>query len=145
MTEDNYTRILAIDYGTKRIGLALSDPLMIFAYPYKTIPNDNTFWRSLSEIIREQNVIKIILGHPLKESGEENYFHKQWLEFKNKIEKDFELEVILWDERYTSSIAKEQILQSVTKKSKRRDKSLLDMNSAAIMLQEFLQEYKRNQ
>lgn len=144
MTEDSYTRILSIDYGIKRIGLALSDPLMIFAYPYKTILNDSNLWKNLSGIVKEQNISKIILGHPLKESGEENYFHKQWLEFKNRLEKDFKLEVILWDERYTSSIAREQVLQSVTKKSKRRDKGLLDMNSAAIILEEYLRENKKS-
>ena len=139
MNEENLTRILAVDFGLKRIGLALTDPLLTFAYPYKTIPNDNNLWKNLSQIINEQGVIKIILGHPLTESGGENYFHKQWLAFKNRLENDFKIEVILWDERYTSSMAKEQVMQSVTKKSKRRDKGLLDMNSAAIILREYLE------
>jgi putative holliday junction resolvase len=138
MTEDNFTRILSIDFGIKRIGLALTDPLLTFAYPYKTLLFDHSFWKNFSVIIKEQNVVKIILGHPLKESGEVNYFHDQWLAFKTKIEKDYKLEVILWDERYTSSMAKEQIIQSVSKKSKRKDKGLIDMSSAAIILSEYL-------
>ncbi|MFO7448335.1 MAG: Holliday junction resolvase RuvX [Ignavibacteriaceae bacterium] len=142
MNEENLTRILSIDFGLKRIGLALSDPLLIFASPYKTILNDNKLWKNLSQIIKEQNIVKIILGHPLKESGEVNYFHKQWEEFKNKLEKDYKLEVILWSETYTSSMAWEQVLQSVTKKKKRRDKGLIDMNSAAIMLREYLDKEK---
>jgi putative Holliday junction resolvase len=143
MSDSTYTRIIAIDFGTKRIGLALTDPLLTFAYPYKTIANDSSLWKTLGSIISEQDVVKIILGHPLKENGEVNYFHEQWLAFKKKLENDFKLEVILWDERYTSSIAKEQIIQSVSKKSKRRDKGLIDMGSAAIMLSEYLESVQK--
>jgi len=143
MSENTYTRILAIDFGMKRIGLALTDPLLTFAYPYKTIANDASVWKNLGQIIKEQDVIRIILGHPLKENGEVNYFHDQWLAFKTRLEKDFKLEVILWDERYTSSIAKEQIIQSVSKKSRRRDKGLIDMSSAAIILSEYLDSIQR--
>lgn len=138
MVDQNYTRILSIDFGLKRIGLALSDPLLIFGYPFKTILNDHNVWNNLRQIISEHNVIKILLGHPLKESGEVNYFNEEWEKFKLKLESTFKIEVVLWDERYTSSMAKDQVLQSVLKKSKRRDKSLIDMNAAAIMLQEYL-------
>lgn len=143
MSEENFQRILAIDFGIKRIGLALTDPLLIFAYPYKTIANDASLWNNLSIIIKEQNVSRIILGQPLKENGEVNYFHNQWLAFKAKIETDYKLEVILWDERYTSSMAKEKIIQSVSKKSKRRDKSLIDMGAAAIILTEYLESIQK--
>jgi putative Holliday junction resolvase len=143
MTEDNFQRILSIDFGIKRIGLALTDPLLTFAYPYKTLANDALLWKNLSAIIKEQNVFRVILGHPLKESGGVNYFHDQWLAFKAKLEADYKLEVILWDERYTSSMAKEKIMQSVSKKSKRRDKSLIDMGSAAIILSEYLESIQK--
>ena len=69
MSESTYTRIIAIDFGMKRIGLALTDPLLTFAYPYKTIANDASVWKNLGSIIHEQDVVKIILGHPLKENG----------------------------------------------------------------------------
>ena len=60
----NLKRILAIDYGKKRIGLALTDPLLTFAYPFETIQNNKSVLVQLKKIIEEKNIIKIILGYP---------------------------------------------------------------------------------
>ncbi len=136
--ETKLYRMLAIDYGTKRIGLALTDPLITFSYPFKTIPNDKNLRKELSKIITEKNIDRIILGFPLSEAGEVEKITQIVLKFKENIEKWFKLEVILQDERYTSEMAKQIVLQSVTKKSKRRDKGLIDQNSAAIILQDYL-------
>ncbi len=133
------SRYLAIDYGLRRIGLALTDPLKLFAYPFETISNDNKLWANLKRIIKDKNIVKIILGNPLKESGEESAMSIKVMDFKNQLEKKFNIQIILWDERYTSSLAKESILESVTKKKKRRDKGLVDRNAAAIMLKEYLE------
>lgn len=133
------SRYLAIDFGLRRIGLALTDPLKLFAYPFDTINNDNKLWENLKRIIKEKNIVKIILGNPLKESGEESAMSLKVMDFKNHLEKKFNIQIILWDERYTSSLAKESILESVTKKKKRRDKGLVDRNAAAIMLKEYLE------
>ncbi len=131
-------RILGIDYGLKRTGLALSDPLRIFAYPFKTLINDKNFWKELKKVIDDKNVTKIILGFPTNEGGSKSHITDQVSKFAKDLEKKFKTEIILWDERYTSVMAREKILESVTKKSKRRDKGLLDQNSAAIILQEYL-------
>lgn len=131
-------RILGIDYGLKRIGLALSDPLRIFAYPFKTLTNDKNTWKELKKVFAEKNVVKIILGLPLNEGGSKSHVTDQVRKFAKDLEKQFKIEIIFWDERYTSVMAQEKILESVTKKSKRRDKGLLDQNSAAIILQEYL-------
>ena len=141
--DEELKRILAIDFGEKRIGLALSDPLMTFAYSFKTILNNEKFWAELRFIIKDKNIIKIILGLPLKENGEHSGITKKVIEFKEQLIKKFAIEVILQDERYTSQIAQQNILQSVTKKSKRRDKGLIDSNSAAIILQDYLNEIKK--
>lgn len=138
MTEEQYTRIMALDYGAKRIGIALSDPMMIFATPYKTILNDNRLWKELEIIINEKNIIKIILGFPVKESGKESEIAAKILKFKNDLISKYKTQVELWDERYTSAIASEMIHQSVSKKKKRREKGLVDRNAAAIILQEYL-------
>ncbi len=61
---ENESRIMGIDYGEKRIGIALSDPLLIFAYPFTTLQNDLSFLNNLSKIIVEKNIAKIILGLP---------------------------------------------------------------------------------
>lgn len=138
MDLDNFSRIMAIDYGTKRVGLALTDPMMTFAYPYQTIMNDLNMWQNLLKIIAEMGVSKIILGYPLKESGDKSSSTAEVEKFHIQLKEKFKNEIILWDERYTSSIAKENILKSVNKKQKRRDKGLLDQNAAAIILQEYL-------
>lgn len=129
-------RILSIDYGKKRIGLALSDPLFTFAYSFKTLINDKNLWKNIGEIINEKNVVKVILGLPNEEKNKS--LATIISKFKKKIEIRFKLEVITWDEEYTSVIAQERIIESVTKKKTRRDKGLIDRNSAAVILQEYL-------
>ncbi len=140
MIEEQFSRILAIDYGKKRIGLALSDPTQTFAYAYQTFNNDSNLFKNLKELITEKNIIKIILGLPYQDDGKLSSNANEILKFKEKLERNFKLEILLRDESYSSEIAKSLILQSVTKKSKRRDKSLIDKNSAAIILQEYLDE-----
>jgi len=142
MSGEELNRFLAIDYGLKRIGLALCDPLFTFAYPFKTVLNGQNLWKELKEIISVQSVTKIILGLPVKENGKDTSISAEVLKFKNQLESKFKIEVILRDERYTSSIAQEFILKSVTKKSKRREKGLVDRSAAAIILQDYLDEKK---
>jgi putative Holliday junction resolvase len=129
-------RILSIDYGKKRIGLALSDPLFTFAYSFKTLINDKNLWKNVAEVIKEKNVVKVILGLPNEEKNK--LLVTQISNFKKEIERRFNLEVITWDEEYTSVIAQKRIIESVTKKKNRRDKGLIDRNSAAVILQEYL-------
>ncbi|GAB4295293.1 MAG: Holliday junction resolvase RuvX [Ignavibacteriaceae bacterium] len=131
-------RFLAIDYGIKRIGLALTDPMLSIAFPYKTIQNDSYCLDKIADIIKEKSVTKIVLGYPSSEEIRESGFHKEVLKFAEELKEFFNLEIILWDETYTSSIAKARILESVTSRKKRRDKSLLDQQSAAIILQEYI-------
>ncbi len=137
---EKLSRILAIDYGAKRIGLALCDPLKTFAYPFLTLLNDSSFFVELKKIVREQEVEKIILGNPLREDGQTSIMTEKIMKFKTKLEQLFALEVILVDESYSSSLAQERILVTVPKKSKRREKGLVDRNAAAIILQEYLVE-----
>ncbi len=139
----NEQRILAIDFGEKRIGFAITDPLNMFGYPLVTVSNDNKFWNELSRVISEYKVVKIILGYPLKESGSESTSSKAVLKFKEELEKRITLPIELVDERYSSSIARDRIIQSVSSKKKRRDKSLLDKNAAAVMLEDYLNSIKK--
>jgi putative holliday junction resolvase len=134
-------RILAIDHGSKRIGLAVSDPLFFFATPLVTLHNDNKMWDSFTEIIKEKNIIRVILGYPYKDDGTVSSNGEEIMKFKAQFEKRYSLEVILWDERYTSAISKQLIISSVSKKSRRREKGLIDRGSAAIILQEYLDEF----
>ena len=136
-------RILAIDYGEKRIGLAVTDPLNIFCYPLITLANDNLFWSQLSKVISEYNVVKIILGYPLKESGNVSTSSRAVIRFKEELEKRIKIPIELVDERYSSSIAQDRIIQTVSSKKKRRDKSLLDKNAAAVILEDYLRTIKK--
>lgn len=139
MTESlNLKRILAIDYGTKRVGLALTDPLLTFAYPFKTLINDKNLWKQLKLIMYEKGISKIILGYPIREDGKESILIPKINKFKEKLQKLFKVDIILWDEVYTSRIAEKRILETQTKKKNRRNKKLIDSNAAAIMLQEYI-------
>jgi putative Holliday junction resolvase len=135
---DNEKRIMGIDYGEKRIGIALSDPLFTFAYAFTTILNDSNFLTNLSKIINEKKIIKVILGLPSERFKSSKELSKKVLKLKTEIELKNNIEVVLWDEEYSSAIAKEKVIASVTKKSKRKEKDLLDMYSAAVILQEYL-------
>lgn len=129
---------MGIDYGEKRIGIALSDPLLTFAYPYITLKNDLSFMNSLSGIIEEKKVNKIILGLPSERFKSSKELSQKVLKLKYEIETKNKIEVILWDEEYSSAIAKEKVIESITKKSRRKQKGLLDRHSAAVILQEYL-------
>ena len=131
-------RIIGIDYGEKRIGIALSDPLMTFAYPFTTLQNDPELLNKLSKIIIEKKIKKIILGLPSDRFISSNQLAEKVKKLKIELETKNKIEVVLWDEEYSSVIAKEKIFESVSKKSKRKKKELLDQHSAAIILQEFL-------
>lgn len=131
------TRVISIDFGLKRIGLALSDPLKIFAYPFKTLQNNKSFFDELKKIIEEKNVDMVVLGIPDAENKSTNELKNKINSLKKRIE-TLSIEVITWDESYTSLIAGEKIIESVTKKGKRKEKGLLDRHAAAIILQEYL-------
>lgn len=135
-------RILAIDFGTKRIGLALTDPLKMFAIPFQTIPNDAKTLHFISNLIKEKNVVKVILGNPVSEDGNDSKLTSLIIKFKNELELKSGLQIEMFDERYSSAIASQRILETVSSKKKRRDKSLIDKNAAAVILEDYLNHTK---
>jgi len=136
------SRIMGIDYGEKRIGIALSDPLFTFAYPFKTLLNEHNLIKNLLKIVEEKNVTKIILGLPSVRFKSSKELAERVHLFKKEIEQVIKIEVIFWDEEFSSVLAQEKVNESVTKKSARRKKDLLDRHSAAIILQEYLNTNK---
>lgn len=136
-------RILGIDFGLKRIGLALSDPTYTLASPLPTIPNDNTSIDKIITIIKNNEVQKIVIGYPFNMNGTKSEICNLVDEFINQISKKIDIEIIKWDERLTSYIAQQQIIETVRSKKKRKDKSLIDQFSARIILQEYLDEIKK--
>lgn len=147
MLENYETRIMGLDFGKIRIGIAISDSLKMFAIAHKTILNNSAAFIELEKIVKDKNVIKFILGIPNEERQKKDSktsVINDVKKFKASLEKRFGLEVELWDETYTSVIAQQMILESVNKKIKRQNKNLLDMYSAAIILQEYLDSVKQN-
>lgn len=138
LLKDNSERVIGIDYGKKRVGIAITDPLKMFAIPLLTISNDSKFWIELKKIFDEYNIVHIVLGYPLKEDGSKSEITLVIDEFGKKLENKFKTSVELVDERYSSAIAWEQIIEGVPSRKKRRDKSLIDRNAAAVILSDYL-------
>lgn len=131
-------RILGIDYGLKRTGIAATDPLKIIASGLETVSTENVE-DYLSQYLAAEEVERIVVGMPLYPDGNPAQIAPQVEAFVKKLQKLFpETEVITWDERYTSEEAKRIILQSGAKKKQRRDKALVDKISAALILEDYL-------
>jgi putative Holliday junction resolvase len=131
-------RILGIDYGTKRTGIATTDPLQLFASGLATVATVNLFdW--LKDYLEKEEVEKIVVGEPLYPDGNPAQIHHLVIGFTRQLRKLFPtVEVILHDERFTSEDAKAVIRQSGAKKKKRQDKALVDQVSAALILKDYL-------
>ncbi|MCB0579603.1 MAG: Holliday junction resolvase RuvX [Phaeodactylibacter sp.] len=136
-------RILAIDYGTKRTGLAVTDPLQIIASGLDTVATPE-LEEYLKQYLGQEEVETIVVGEPLYPDGNPAQIHPLVVGFVRKLKKLFpDIEVVTHDERYTSEEARQVILQSGARKKKRRDKSLVDKVSAVLILQDYL-ETKRS-
>ena len=134
-------KILAIDYGKKRIGIAISDSKKSIAFPLKTIENKEIFLY-LKEIIQSEKIEAIVLGEPKALNNKDNILFLEVINFRKKIISLFSLPVHLVDERFSSKIASKIILDANIKKMKRRDKSLLDKVSASLILETYLKKNK---
>lgn len=132
-------RIMAIDYGTKRTGLAVTDPLQIIANGLDTVPTD-TIFEYLTTYFSQEEVETIVVGEPMHMDGSPAQIAHLVVGFVRKLKKLFpKVEVVTHDERFTSEDAKKIILMSGAKKKKRRDKSLVDKVSAVLILQDYLE------
>ena len=129
---------MGIDYGTKRTGLAVTDPLKIIASGLTTLPTAEVF-DFLTAYLKEEDVELIVVGLPLYPDGNPAQLAPQVDLFVKKLQQLFpHTGVTTWDERYTSEEAKKIILQSGAKKKQRRDKALVDRVSAALILEDYL-------
>lgn len=131
-------RVLAIDYGRKRIGLALSDELGITAHPLDTIDrmNRREDLRRLRKICRDGSVALIIVGHPLHMSGAAGEMAAEAAAFARRVAKEIAVEVELVDERLTSWEAGQMMAQ--TQSRARRKRGSLDDVAAAVLLRDYL-------
>ncbi|MCJ8165409.1 Holliday junction resolvase RuvX [Pontibacter sp. E15-1] len=132
-------RILAIDYGTKRVGLATTDPLQIIANPLETVHAKDVLAYLKDYVLREP-VEAFVLGMPRRLSGEATDATQHVIGFHRKLQKVFPaIPVHLVDERFTSKMAQAAMLAGGLKKKDRQDKGTVDRVSAAIILQSYLE------
>jgi len=131
-------RFLAIDFGEKRVGLALSDPTKIIAKPFKSISytSQDDLINKISLIIEEQNVEKIILGLPKGLKGQKTDQTNQVLEFYSLIKNKIDTPIFMEDERLSSVSAKKSLILQNIKTG--YNKALIDETAAAIFLQLYL-------
>jgi putative holliday junction resolvase len=133
------SRILAIDYGLRRVGLAVTDPLQMFAQPLDTIDN-KLIIDYLKAYLGRESVQTIVLGEPKHMDGGETDATKPVQEFKLLLEKNFpNVPIVMIDERLTSRMAKQTLIDAGYKKSDRRNKKLVDTVAAALILQTYLE------
>ena len=130
-------RILCLDYGEKRIGLALSDPLKIIAYPYKTIINFGlkNLKYEIKKIIANETIESIVIGLPIGLNGKDTIQTKKVREFRLQI-LDLNIPVYFEDERLSSLAAAKSMKMEKIKTG--FNKGMIDKRAAAIILQQFL-------
>jgi putative Holliday junction resolvase len=131
-------RILAIDYGTKRIGLAVTDPLQMFASPLNTVSPED-FDSFIEDYMKSEEVEAFVVGYPVQMNNRPSEALNYINPFIKKLKKTFpDKDIHLADERYTSRMALRIMIDGGVKKKDRQDKSMVDKISASIILQSFL-------
>ena len=133
------SRILAIDYGKKRTGLAVTDPLCIIANGLATVATSELF-DFLSQYVVKEDVRQLVFGKPIQPNGEPSENFSRVEQFVNRWRKTHpELPIDYYDERFTSVIAHQAMIAGgVKKKVRREDKGLVDEISATIILQDYM-------
>ncbi|MBN1133227.1 MAG: Holliday junction resolvase RuvX [Bacteroidales bacterium] len=133
-------RFVAIDYGTKRTGIAVTDPLQMIATPLDTVPT-HELMAFLSEYIRKEGIERLIVGLPLQMNYTQSGTLKFARQFAAAFKKRYPAIPVEWiDERFTSKLAAEAMISGGMKKSQRQKKEHHDRISAAIILQSYLEQ-----
>jgi putative Holliday junction resolvase len=136
------TRILAIDYGSRRLGIAISDPMKIIAQGHSTLNNDATLYYELRAIVEGRAIGRIVVGMPYSLSGKSGTKAKEVEEFVKRLRVEVGIPVSTWDERFTSKLAQSVIREIRTKKMKRQRKGVVDQMAAVLLLQSYLDRRK---
>ncbi len=138
------SRILAIDYGKKRTGLAVTDPMQIIASGLTTVATTELMDFILKYVAQEK-VERIIVGHPKQMNNEDSENMKRIIPFINLLKKKLpSIPVELVDERFTSVLAHQAMLDGGLKKKARQNKALVDEISATIILQSYMETKRMN-
>lgn len=137
-------RIIGIDYGRKRVGLAVTDPLQIFASPLNTV-NTQEFDSFINDYLKSEVIESFVVGYPVQMNNKPSESVKYVDPFITRLKKKFPgIPVYLIDERFTSQIALRSMIDGGVKKKGRRNKLIIDMVSASIILQSYLDSRSAN-
>jgi putative holliday junction resolvase len=135
-------RILGIDYGNKRIGLAVTDPMKIFASPLDTIRTAD-FDLYIADYLKKEAIDAFVIGYPVQMNNQPSESVRYINPFIKKLKKSYpSIEIHLMDERFTSKMAHDTMIDGGLKKKARQDKSLVDKISASIILRSYLDRKK---
>ena len=140
-----YQRILGVDYGSQRVGLSLSDPLGIIAQPIDALKNDSSLFINLQQLSIRENVKLIVVGMPFNLKGQQAQKADEVQKFIELLKVKLSIEVVVWDERFTTTMAHQTMRTMGTKKKERQKKDgRIDSMAAAIILQGFLDNTKHS-
>ena len=135
-------RILSIDYGKKRTGLAVSDPLQLIAGGLATVAT-HELWDYLVQYVAREPVERIVIGEPRQPNGQPSENLARVQQFVNRWRKQRpDIPIEFYDERFTSVLAHQAMLDAGLKKKTRQDKALVDEISATIILEDYLRSRK---
>ena len=131
-------RIIGLDYGDRRIGVAVSDPLNVIARGVTVVQNNDNAIAEIGRLASEYDAEKIVIGLPLNLKGEHGQKAEQVEAFIASLEKELGLVIVRVDERFTSHMAHETLRTMGVKKSERQSKGRIDEMAAALILQSYL-------
>ena len=135
-------RILSIDYGKKRTGLAVTDPLQLIAGGLATV-STSTLFDYLKQYVAQESVELIVIGEPRQPNGEPSENLERVRQFVNRWRKAMpDIPIEFYDERFTSVLAHQAMIDGGLKKKARQDKALVDEISATIILQDYMRSRK---
>ena len=136
-------RILSVDYGKKRSGVAVTDPLQIIAGGLATVATYQLM-KFIEEYMSRENVEMIVIGEPKQTNGQPSENLQRVKQFVEKWKNTHpDVPIVYYDERFTSVLAHQAMIQGGLKKKARQDKALVDEISATIILQSFLESRRK--
>lgn len=132
---------MAIDYGKKRVGVAVTDPLQLIANRLETV-NSDLIWKFLDAYFPKESVDLVLVGYPVQLNNQPSEALRYINPFIQKFRQKYTIEIRLVDERYSSKLAFQSMIDAGLKKMQRQDKGIIDGVSATILLQSFLEQKK---
>jgi putative Holliday junction resolvase len=134
-------RIMAIDFGKKRVGVAVTDPLQLIATRLETIEAD-LIWKFLDRYFSMEQVDLVLVGYPVQLNNQPSEALRYINPFVQKFQQKYQIEIRLVDERFSSKMAFQSMIDAGLRKMQRQDKGTIDGVSATILLQSFLEQKK---